>query len=1260
MAPTKSLCAERQADWKIKFKHLDLECAELTGDTDQEQLRNVQNASIIITTPEKWDSMTRKWKDHIKLVQLVKLFLIDEVHILKESRGATLEAVVSRMKSVGSDIRFVALSATVPNFEDVAVWLGKDQKNQDLPAQREKFGEEFRPVRLQKFVYGFPFRGNDFAFDAVCDTKFGLIPYLSMGTANMPRLPGIIEKHSDRKPIMVFCCTRKATMVTAKVLAELWATKTPQDRDWPAPFNIPAVSDSELKRTLTFGVAFHHAGLDVYDRQAIEKGFLEGRVSVICCTSTLAVGVNLPCHLVIIKNTVSWQDEGLKEYADLEMMQMLGRAGRPQFGGTATAVIITKQGKVEKYEKLVSGAEVLESCLHLNLIDHLNAEIGLGTVHDLYTAKRWLAGTFLYVRLGQNPAHYKLDGDVTERSLDERIEQICDRDIRLLQDTQLVTMEQRLKSTEFGSAMARYYVKFETMRVFLALPPRAKMSEILSVLAEAEEFHEVRFRSGEKSLYKHLNSSSGIKFPIKVDIAIATQKRSIIIQAELGGIDLPTDEQYNKHKKQYQQDRATLFHHAHRLIRCIIDCQIHLQDGPATRHALELSRSLSAKVWDNSPLQMKQVPSLGPVSVRKLVAAGINSLESLEATEAHRINMILSKQPGYGEKMLAVLQNFPKLRVTVKLMGKDLKSEKPPKVKVKAEVGFINEKVPIVFDRKPVYTCFLAERSDGLLIDFRRMSAKKLGNGEDVFLSAELWKEGQYITCYVMCDEMGKICPGRILIVVFADQFKAGTLRYAEVKPQLPASAFSAVSATGSISPRSSRIAQDTKGVTGRSKKDATVGDYGGDSKHNEEFPDGDIDDRDLLAADELDFTDVDTYDSSNHPIAIAVPINASSKLQDQDWEPLRMNNGKWSCNHKCKDKSSCKHLCCREGVDKAPKAPKAAKQSTDTKATGNTVLLMVPKKPGHVTNTLPFKRVGTKSNHSKIEVLDLASKGEEPGPLDSSEQRNIGLYRLYNSAVQRSSNRAEAEISRGQLARHNFTGTTELETGSHDDTLSDFEASWMDDFPSPFAVMKEPEEGSLTSQQASVHREEVEAGEGSAAPSTGSQINEKYSHFDKVQHPLSTCNDIADQRGDYDNHGPRTEPPFDLATQHFDLFSNTREPEEISGSTVTEAKARHQRRLPSTSSPQKMPIASEDPNELAQKAQDTLVEPPSKRQRLDNHQMSQQLLHNQLDQQLLASSNADNHAKRMEDLRKRLPWDDIEEIDLEFLLDYADVVEFV
>lgn len=465
MAPTKSLCAERQRDWRAKFAALDMRCAELTGDTEHGQLRSVQSASIVITTPEKWDSMTRKWKDHAKLMQMVKLFLIDEVHILKDTRGATLEAVVSRMKSAGSNVRFVALSATVPNSEDIATWVGKDPTNQHLPAQRERFGEEFRPVKLQKHVVGLPSKGNDFAFESACN----------------PQLPSIIAKYSHRKPIMVFCITRKSAMDTAKLLANVWASKGPRDRYWEGPTQRVVVQDPELKNTLTSGVAYHHAGLDAPDRHAVEMGFLESQINVICCTSTLAVGVNLPCHMVIIKNTVSYQDDGIKEYADLEMMQMLGRAGRPQFDTTAVAVIITKQEKVKRYEKLVSGEELLESCLHLNLIDHLNAEIGLETIYDLYTAKRWLCGTFLYVRLGRNPDHYKLDGDAVGQNLNDRIETICKRDLALLEDTRLISSSDgKLKATEFGDAMARYCIQFATMQKLMQLEHRAKMSDIVS------------------------------------------------------------------------------------------------------------------------------------------------------------------------------------------------------------------------------------------------------------------------------------------------------------------------------------------------------------------------------------------------------------------------------------------------------------------------------------------------------------------------------------------------------------------------------------------------------------------------------------------------------------------------------------------------------------------------------------------------------------------------------------------------------------
>ena len=166
-----------------------------------------------------------------------------------------------------------------------------------------------------------------------------------------------------------------------------------------------------------------------------------------------------------------------------------------------------------------------------------------------------------------------------------------------------------------------------------------------------------------------INSSNMIKFPIKVDVALPDHKRILIMQAELGGVDFPTDEQYAKHRTQYHQDKVIIFSHIQRLIKCVIDCHIHLEDGVTVRNALELLRSFSARAWDSSPLQMKQIPQIGPVAVRKLINGGINSIEALEATEAHRIELLMTKNPPFGSKLLANLRDFPKPWVSLKFMG---------------------------------------------------------------------------------------------------------------------------------------------------------------------------------------------------------------------------------------------------------------------------------------------------------------------------------------------------------------------------------------------------------------------------------------------------------------------------------------------------------------------------------------------------------------------------------------------------------------
>ncbi|KAL9618959.1 MAG: hypothetical protein Q9160_006353 [Pyrenula sp. 1 TL-2023] len=883
-APTKSLCAERHRDWEKRFATLDLRCAELTGDTDHTQLKSVQSASIIITTPEKWDSVTRKWKDHIRLMQLVKLFLIDEVHILRESRGATLEAVVSRMKSVGSNVRFVALSATVPNSEDVALWLGRDPTNPHLPAHRERFGEEFRPVRLRKFVYGYPAKANDFIFDKVLESK----------------LPELITKHSAKKPTMIFCPTRASCSATSKSLSSLWQSTHPPARLWRGPGRVLPVRDPDLKQILPTGVAYHHAGLDLGDRRAVEEGFLTGQISILCTTSTLAVGINLPCYLVIVKNTVAWAGGAMQEYADLEMMQMLGRAGRPQFETSACAVIMTRHERVDHYVKMVAGQQCLESCLHLNLIDHLNAEVGLGTVYDVASARKWLAGTFLFVRLRLNPRHYRLNESVDTIDEHEMLEQICEKDIKLLQSSGLVTSGARIKCTEFGDAMARYYIKFETMQIFMSLPPRAKLSEILSAISQAAEFKDgIRFKSGEKSLYKEINKDVGIKFPIKVEIAVPAHKVSLLVQAELGGVDYPSNEQLQKHKHAFSSDRSLTFQHVHRLVRCIIDCQLHLEDAVAVRHGLELARSFGAKVWDNSPLQLKQLDQIGNVAVRKLASAGVNSIETLETTEAHRIEFVLGKNPPYGMKLLARVAEIPKLRITVKMTGKEARPGKPVSIKIKAEVGFLNEKTPLFFRRKPVYVCFLAETSDGKMIDFRRTSAKNLQKDWEILLSSHQTSPSQFITCSAMCDEV------------------AGTMRQATLRPELPSSLFPAPAQESRQCSRYRQISSESSGSKCE-RKDS-----------GDDFDDGGLQDNDLLDAEATadymdldDFPDVTKAPNEQLNNKQKQPVPKPQMVPDESWQPIQLENGKYACKHLCKDKTKCTHHCCKAGLEKPPKRP--------------------------------------------------------------------------------------------------------------------------------------------------------------------------------------------------------------------------------------------------------------------------------------------------------------------------------------------------
>lgn len=613
--------------------------------------------------------------------------------------------------------------------------------------------------------------------------------------------------------------------------------------------------------------------------------------------------------------------------------------------------------------------------------------------------------------------------------------------------------------------MARYCIKFETMKVVLSLGAKPKMSEIvsclsvftwdqthqtqLSALSQAEEYRDIRLKAGEKPLYKEINKANGIKYPIKVDLALHAHKRSLLIQAELGGVEFPADEQYNKHRRQFSQDRAIVFSHVNRLIRCIVDCQLYLQDSVGARHALELARSLSARVWDNSPLQMKQLPQVGLAAIRKLAMGGVNSIEALEITEPHRIETLLSKNPPFGQKLLASLRDFPKLRLSMRVMGTEIEQKQSVKINIKAECGFLNDKPPTIFHRRLIYVCLLVERSDGLLIDFRRISGKKLVNGQDISMSAPLTQHDQHLTSYIMCDEI------------------AGTLRFAELKHNLPASVFpQPFSDHRKLGKVPANDHEDEGRAAGKQRLNGIFpNQQASAAPRDEEFSDSDFNDQEFIALanvnSRIDQTCANTGPAPTQPKA--TPLGALQGVNNETaWNPTQLDNGKWACNHKCKDKSACKHLCCREGVDKAPKPPKCSAAATEPPTDLQKAAKMSPdKRQGLMQSKLTKQKSTADLPSQDIHMVD-GGRGREIDDAKVGPRNYTKLRRLHEkinkapSARILSQAKPVLQLSKAAQPHLSFSFQKNDALGTVS-VSSEYEDDWMDNLPSTSDLLPRP-----------------------------------------------------------------------------------------------------------------------------------------------------------------------------------------------------------
>ena len=206
----------------------------------------------------------------------VKLLILDEIHLLDDDRGPVLEVLVARtlrlVETSQETIRIIGLSATLPNYRDVAQFL-------NVPDVGCFYcGGEYRPVPLEQRFIG-----------------VNIIPNMQKQQALMMEVcyNKVVEQVKNDQQVMVFVHSRRDTVGTAMALRDL-AINNGEYHHFECCYSLNSKKEVEksknrdIKFLFESGIGIHNAGLLRKDRNLSEKLFKEGNIKVLVTTATLA------------------------------------------------------------------------------------------------------------------------------------------------------------------------------------------------------------------------------------------------------------------------------------------------------------------------------------------------------------------------------------------------------------------------------------------------------------------------------------------------------------------------------------------------------------------------------------------------------------------------------------------------------------------------------------------------------------------------------------------------------------------------------------------------------------------------------------------------------------------------------------------------------------------------------------------------------------------------------------------------------------
>lgn len=200
--------------------------------------------------------------------------------------------------------------------------------------------------------------------------------------------------------------------------------------------------------------------------------FLNGDIQVLVATATLAWGVNLPAHLVIVKGTEFFDGKESRyvDYPVTDVLQMMGRAGRPQFDDKGVACVFVEESKKNFYKKFLYHPLPVESCLGPRMAENLNAEIAIGTVTSVDDCVGYLDWTFFARRARMNPSFYGVTVDKEKKSgsndISEFLNDTVIKCLDELSEDQCILCDDDgfVGPTHLGIACSKYYIHHKTPR----------------------------------------------------------------------------------------------------------------------------------------------------------------------------------------------------------------------------------------------------------------------------------------------------------------------------------------------------------------------------------------------------------------------------------------------------------------------------------------------------------------------------------------------------------------------------------------------------------------------------------------------------------------------------------------------------------------------------------------------------------------------------------------------------------------------------